>query len=48
MLHTSQGKTMRLKQQPLIGHTGKSQLLSRTRSVQASPQKCAKPHLSQT
>ena len=38
---------MRLKQRPLMGHTGRSQLLSSTRSVQASPQKCARPHLSQ-
>ena len=45
---TSQGNTMRLKQRPLMGQTGRSQLRSSRRSVQASPQKCAAPQRSHT
>lgn len=45
---TSQGKIMRLKQRPLMGHTGSSELRSSRRSVQASPQTCAAPQRSQT
>lgn len=45
---TSQGNTMRLKQRPLMGQTGRSQLRSSRRSVQASPQKCAVPQRSHT
>ena len=45
---TSQGKIMRLKQRPLMGHTGSSEHRSSRRSVQASPQKCTAPHRSQT
>ena len=45
---TSQGKIMRLKQRPLMGHTGSSEQRSSRRSVQASPQKCAAPQRSQT
>ena len=44
---TSQGNTMREKQRPLMGHTGSWELLSSRRSVQPSPQKWAKPQLSQ-
>ena len=39
---------MRLKQRPLMGQTGRSQLRSSRRSVQASPQKCAAPQRSHT
>ena len=45
---TSQGKIMRLKQRPLMGHTGSSEHRSSRRSVQASPQTCAPPQRSQT